>query len=432
MRYVMLATVGGSRPPILRGIEQYQPVHVVFICSKDTLSEAEAIAQQAGLRPGPFRPGEQSGTYSTARPVNPDDPVETYQAVLEEVGRIREQAPGCRVVINYTGGTKSMSAGAVLAAVDDGDCEVCVVTGYRPTPTVVQDGTERAYRVEVQYPLIKRYVRQALEYMGRFDYPAAEVLLARCPVANPGTPTSEQVRMLLQLARGLGAWDKFDHPGAQRLLGDARRWLGEQLLAQLGRCCKAVEALAQLQQGHGGQKPARIFFDPVYDLILNARRRGEQGRYDDGVARLYRALELYAQIALFNLPQPINTADVDLSLVPETLRAEFAALRQPDTGKVQIPLFKAYLLLEHLDHPVGRIFREWAERLKLLLAMRNYSLLAHGFTPVGKADFWQALERVEAFIQACDQAQRYRPGYAEMQQFPTTFPVDLNAVSLGS
>ena len=36
----------------------------------------------------------------------------------------------------------------------------------------------------------------------------------------------------------------------------------------------------------------------VEDLLLNAERRAIQGRYEDAIGRIYRAIELIAQIRL--------------------------------------------------------------------------------------------------------------------------------------
>ena len=39
-------------------------------------------------------------------------------------------------------------------------------------------------------------------------------------------------------------------------------------------------------------------YEKVGDLLRNAERRAAQSRFDDAVARLYRALELFAQLRL--------------------------------------------------------------------------------------------------------------------------------------
>lgn len=81
-------------------------------------------------------------------------------------------------------------------------------------------------------------------------------------------------------------------------------------------------------------------YEIVEDLLLNAKRRVAQELYDDAVERLYRALELLAQIRLSTYN--IKTGDVDIQQLPESLQAKYAdpTLRSQD-GKIQLALNKA-------------------------------------------------------------------------------------------
>lgn len=54
---------------------------------------------------------------------------------------------------------------------------------------------------------------------------------------------------------------------------------------------KYILALVAITKENGG-------YEQVQDLILNAERRAVQERYDDAVARLYRAVEMVAQVRL--------------------------------------------------------------------------------------------------------------------------------------
>ncbi len=96
----------------------------------------------------------------------------------------------------------------------------------------------------------------------------------------------------------------------------------------------------------------------------------------------------------------------------------------PQNGKVALALVQAYELLADLHHPAGAVYAQHADRLKNVLAMRNHSLMAHGFTPVSQADFEKAAERIEAFVIACDRAQENRFGFETTRQFPQRFDLE--------
>jgi hypothetical protein len=59
----------------------------------------------------------------------------------------------------------------------------------------------------------------------------------------------------------------------------------------------------------------------MIDLIANARRRAEEGFYDDAVGRLYRTMEMLAQFELLTKYDQ-DTSDIDLSKVAYVLSEE--------------------------------------------------------------------------------------------------------------
>jgi CRISPR-associated protein (TIGR02710 family) len=116
-------------------------------------------------------------------------------------------------------------------------------------------------------------------------------------------------------------------------------------------------------------------------LFLNAQRRREEGKYDDAVARLYRLIEMAGQAALMD--RGVDTGNVEPDRLPDSLRAEYAARRSPDTGKIVLGLQEDYRILAAFGNPLGEAFLE-NKRLRDLLAARNLSILAHGRAPVGR------------------------------------------------
>ncbi|MWR20515.1 TIGR02710 family CRISPR-associated protein, partial [Helicobacter pylori] len=129
-------------------------------------------------------------------------------------------------------------------------------------------------------------------------------------------------------------------------------------------------------------------FELLADLLANAERRAATGRYDDALARLYRALELAVEADIYarhklvlRQPQtyPPNLADLSsragsLRGLKETLSLAFdldTRTRQSNTLAQQL-------------------FGDYRQRLQGVLQRRHNSILAHGTKPVDQSDY-QAL-----------------------------------------
>jgi hypothetical protein len=71
--------------------------------------------------------------------------------------------------------------------------------------------------------------------------------------------------------------------------------------------------------------------------------------------------------------------------VPEPARASLERYRT-DNGKIQIPLFAAWSLLQDLnDEPLAEWFGKNNSKVKDFLGTRSFSILAHGQKPIDAA-----------------------------------------------
>ena len=134
------------------------------------------------------------------------------------------------------------------------------------------------------------------------------------------------------------------------------------------------------------------------DLMANAERRKEEGRHVDAVARLYRAVELAAQLRLWK-KYKIHTDKVPLEELPGSMRRRLES--SAEDGIVKIGLQDAYELLNSKEDDLGRIFTEelkWGKNNKKSpLTARNKSIAGHGFSPVSPKiteSLWKGLLRL--------------------------------------
>ncbi|GAG48875.1 unnamed protein product, partial [marine sediment metagenome] len=126
-----------------------------------------------------------------------------------------------------------------------------------------------------------------------------------------------------------------------------------------------------------------------YDLLANAKRRADlEDKFDDGMARLYRAMEAMAQFRLES-HYDIKTRNVKIRQIPDSLRENYERryIDEKDE-RIKLPLFASYQLLKELGDELGEgFFQYYDKELRSILDLRNRSILAHGFHAVKEETF---------------------------------------------
>lgn len=436
MDRVLIVTVGGSFRPVVVAVQEFEPAFVYFICSAESAREVDGPGTPCTIRRGSEVVGRYPSIVAQARLApdqyqiellnDPDDPEEAYETACRIIRDCHARFPGHTLYVAYTGGTKSMSAGALMAGFDDGYCMVVNIRGKRAELSVVQEGTETPEVTDVRTLYARRRVEIAREAFARYDYAAAEAVLKEAVARHVDRDLKTLVRDLRQLARGLAAWDRADYDLASTLLKGLEALLTPAHRQFLGKVRDKTRILRDV--GDRWREPESITAsdvrsltpEPVYDLILNARRRASQGRFDDAVGRLYRALELYAQIELLRRNEPVLTANVLPERLPEHVRPWLEQQRHDQ--RISLGLVAAYELLALLGHPAGIVWAKGREEMLAALQARNHSLLAHGFVPVTEEVYDRVQDSVEGLICEADAGLGRPDGLARAPQFPKNLP----------
>ena len=388
MKKALVQSVGtGTRPdmditrPLLWHVRPSGATFVAWVVSDDSRPYAERMASELGLAPE---------EYEIRRVTAFEDVEDVYReclALLRDLER-RGFVPEA-IEVDYTSGTKAMTAGLALAAVSHRCATLTYIAGDRQAGVVIS-GTERLVSIEPRRIWADERLRLARDYCLALRFDAALALVEGVNEAWLGEHERRVAGGLRAVAAGYGAWDRFDYGRAAGELGK----FAESVPAEL----RVFQPDRALQGRLPALKPeAGITADRLADLFNNARRRLEEGRYDDALARLYRLTEMLAQWIL-RAEFHIDSADVDVAKVPPPLRARMEAQRGGE-GRVQIGLTQDYELLEGLDHPAGRFFKENSS-LGVLLKKRNESLLAHGYSPIGKREVEALVPHLDGLI-AC-------------------------------
>jgi CRISPR-associated protein (TIGR02710 family) len=305
--------------------------------------------------------------------------------------------PNAEVIVDFTSGTKPMSAAAFALAVSRGAARVSYVVGERDQTGRVTKSTGVA-ALSPDLVVAHRQLRRAVAHFHAGSFAAARD--AAEPYARRDGLEDESLREIARsihlVAKAYEAWDRFDWTAAGDVLRKSRRyWANWTWLESTELLERNAELIAAAEKSRKAEDYAPAL---CADLLASVQRRIDREEWDDAVVRLYRACELLAQSVLWrDFGQ--TTDDIDPAKVPPGLRAKYEDRQSKSpSGKLRLGLESSYRLLEELGHALGQEFRkvygddENRGDLQGLLSTRNNSLLAHGTVPI-KEDKARRLHR---------------------------------------
>lgn len=193
-----------------------------------------------------------------------------------EFREVLSQLKAEQVIINPTSGTKQMTAGATLAALDMGLGVIEFIVGERRDGVVVT-GTERIESLDSARLQAEQSIRSILALLRNGSYSAAALL---------GELIKDHFPVTAALCSMLAAWDRMNYSEAVRCvpLGDEF----SKTRALLGSLTAASE--------HSLER--------IADLLALASRDLQFSRVEEALSAIYRAVELMAKFHLVELECP--------------------------------------------------------------------------------------------------------------------------------
>jgi CRISPR-associated protein (TIGR02710 family) len=386
----IVASVGGTPAPIIKTIKDYEPENVYFIASGGERGSKEQVEEGGELRKKTAAIGYKQEVFEVK---DHENLVDCYMASLRAVSSATDEFSAEEVLINYTGGTKCMSAALVLASMEE-EAKHCYVGGrMRDEVGRVKDDAYMRVFIESspRIALGINELRDAVLLFNRNDIGEAERLLGEANSMITVPEMSKRVRSLREVVNAYLAWDKFDHVVAKRVLE------GCDLSVLEGSTREKIENnkefLDQLLRNTRGR--ARLSIELVFDLISNAERRAEEEKYGDAVARLYRALEMLEQLEL----QEKGYDSSDMKIEEEELRKKYERYKDKK-GMIKLALEAGYEFLRDIEDVWGKKFKEY-EGFDKHLWKRNLGISGHGMEKIEKDDFLSFKNDLIRFLEAC-------------------------------
>jgi len=383
MKDLLVLTVGTQKEPIIVSIRDKKPSKILFIASKETkkhISEIETELEKECV-------DCIKGISSVECISNENDVERCWTEIRGHVNEFmrKNDASPSDISIDFTCGTKAMVGALLLVACEMEVGSLRYVGGERDeNGGRVISGHERIQSLKPRQISDERRISEikSLFKMHRFD---------ACSRIADELFDKNYREFYKSVSEFYRMWDNFNHEKAlcvlESALSSSKNCLNDDQRRVL--VPNNEDFLKKLIEDTKSQKYS-IY--EIVDLLENAKRRLDEGKYDDAVARCYRLTEFLVQYALYNNNPKIETSNVDLILLNQPrFNENFGYLLKDPAHKnrksIQLPSKLAYDFLRVADpnHPLIKKYDEyWKNGLEKLLNSRNDSILAHGTSPVMK------------------------------------------------
>jgi CRISPR-associated protein (TIGR02710 family) len=390
----VLISVGGTPDPILFILRREKPHYVWYFCSKGSRPQADDIQRQLDWHP----------VHDFIELVRFEELGPCYKALriaIPELLRKWKVKPE-EVLVDYTCGTKTMSAALVLAGLEHFKRFSYIGGEQRDKGGlgVTVGGKERVfYQANPWSELAIREVEQAAHFWNSLIFEgAAEILRQAASVV----PRSQLFNALADVCDGLAARHRLDFSGAVKQLGKVSRDLpllfdGREDYGLIAFVKEAVKLCDDCKDS-GNQ----TFLAEILD---NSLRTARQHRFEDAAARLYRAIEMQGQIWLGEASGGAfhNGRLKKGSTLPEPLADRDFCRPRGDPPQVKLSLeelFRAAHLLgdTRVEGIIRDLERGWQGKLRTCTEKRNGSILGHGVQSISQKGFNEMKDIASEFL----------------------------------
>ncbi len=350
-----------------------------------------------------------------------DDITESFFKCLNLINKLKKDY---KIDIDFTGGTRTMGTGLYLAAINE-DCDSYYVSGERVDNIgIVSEGSEEVKLLKNPFKQFAvREFNRGIQFFNNYQFYASLINFKTAYAILEDEYLKERVALLIDIVNFYYSWDKFsnkliiDSEITRRNLND---FLQNEIIYKIDnnpdlnnffregnpQFYKQLKLNKEFLDKKISSNSSELFNDiKVYvpDLLNNAERRIIEGKYDDAVARLYRATELIAQLQLKDLKYVVESdlnndlkftvdmpklfaSDEDYKLEKWNLynNKKRNWYKHP-AKRYQKPIMglqNLYILLSYLDEKSRKLSGNFSNKIYKPIQDRNNSILAHGLNPI--------------------------------------------------
>ena len=400
---ILVQTVGtgsADRHPVwealAKAILDRKPDLIVLCCSRLTLEKTVPLIEQSLPDGWPCPHRIQVAT-------NEDDVHVLTREYAQQFDQLAQEFPGAQFEVDFTSGTKAMSAAIVAAAVSREVPYLLYGVGKRDSggrATETEQHILSSTKELIAEPILDELGRLFNLHQFAAVKQQADHLLKGLLFDSGAPQLRARATSLSFLAEVYGHWDRFDWKAAFARIRERSPQLIEDLKLAGWNEVQLIQQLTYLK------KCGQAKFDTPYrliDLLTNIQRCIDSGYYDDAVCRLYRTFEFICQSRMaIHLERnksdnptgkvPVNQIE---QLAPESALRICQNFKNKDKDTIDLGQEDISQILSEINDPVGiRInmlkstdktgspVKSGHGCLSNLLNLRNNSWLAHGTTPI--------------------------------------------------
>lgn len=450
---VLILSVGGSPEPLIYSIKEFKPDIVCFIYTPQTKEECNLILNDSGF---------DGDVYYTE--------ISNHESLDNSFIKSKELFSNFidlkyDVLVDFTGGTKPMVSGIVLAVIEGNFSNFKLnYVGSKGSDSrtkkgvgVVKDGSELS---KLQINPYKKYAiiefKSGIDFFNKYQFEAATQNFKKAKDISDDINLSKLANIYIDIVNFYNKWDKFNDKISKNvnvfkglrsiiyniesdkflLTSFSNNYPGfyNQLKSNLKFLCLKINGFTYenfLNKNFNKVSLKNKIKYYLPDILNNAYRRIEEGKYDDALARLYRSNELIAQIKLTEIGL-IDDNSLESNKVFHINKNQFLekANKRKNSGRIkwfvedvvgeeELSSKKTFKLANHNSYKLLSLFGyvvadEYVE-INKKLSKRNNSILAHGLNPINKN------YTVDLYNELLEYAYRFYPDldkYMELSKFP--------------
>ena len=262
MQKALVLSVGGSSEPLIYSIKTYKPDFIYFLHSKDTREHVDITLKEFDY---------DSSQYLLKELKNPQSLEESFSKSREIISSLKKDYD---VNVDFTGGTKPMVAGLVLAAIGE-ECKYSYVGSTKGREGrdkdgvgVVVSGFEEIISQKDPYDLYAVVeFNRGMDFFNKYQFTAAKSNFSAASEKLEDENLKELANLYVDLVELYDVWDKFNN-----LIADKKtlnRYLENQILKKINDSENIRNTLEDEAPGFLSQIEANIEF-----LKLKISRKG--------------------------------------------------------------------------------------------------------------------------------------------------------------
>lgn len=281
-----------------------------------------------------------------------------FDYVFERIDKKINEFLGSEILIDYTFGSNKLTTVAIIIA---------KLYGLKIRQRKQLEDTTKISRFDV----VEEKNMGSIMYIIKKLFNNYDFVIAKELLEEKYTSPTVVKQMFSQIIELYLKWDSFEY-----VEGDYTNLI--EFFNNLEQLPKNIESLKILTD-----KNNELFNTyRIADLINNSKRRIEEKKYDDAIIRLYRTLELIAEVELYE-KYGIKKNDVHINELKK-LNIEKKAIQtiidrlDYKYPKYNLSLTSSFFLLQKLYDDVGKHYYHNKDSYQQLFQKRNISVLVHG------------------------------------------------------